>query len=48
MTISQTLNKIEQAFKEEDSVTFNCYMAKLKMEVRAYCRNKGYLNEVNK
>jgi hypothetical protein len=48
MTISQTLFKIEQAYLSGDDLTYNLYMAKLKMEVRAYCRDKGYLNEVNK
>jgi hypothetical protein len=48
MTISQTLSKIEQSFSSGDELVYNLNMAKLRMEVRAYCRDKGYLNEVNK
>ncbi len=48
MNIPQTLNKIDQAFQSGDVVSYNCYLANLKMQVRAYCRNKGYYNEVLK
>jgi hypothetical protein len=44
--ISQTISKLENSFQYGDDVAFNCYMAQVRMEIRAYCRDKGYYNEV--
>lgn len=46
--IPNTIKKIEQAYSSGDSISYNCNMQDLKMQVRAYCRGKGYYTEAKK